>query len=183
MKTKSITLFYSVTQNEIIPPAILELERKDRWLSDVKKSVEADWKPQIVRVKYDLFDPEIANQMRFFNGTCVKYYAIQNESITAGLPEAELLKRYREEILDEMLGYDVSLVTRTVRRRKSTADFKTVQRWHTFLNTLQETIFDSAGYDFPDSKEFWELVKKYGYDEAERISVEQLQKRMIKKNG
>lgn len=183
MKTKSITLFYKVTQDEIFPPAIRELERKENWLKEIQKSVEADWKPQIIKVSYEMFDPEIANQMRFFNGTCVKYYAIQNENLTKGTPDPKLIKRYREEILDEMLGYDLHLVSKTVRRRKSTADFKTVQRWHTFLNTLQETIFDAAGFEFPDSKAFWELVDQHGYDEAERISVEQLQARIIKKNG
>ncbi len=95
--------------------------------------------------------------------------------MTSGVPSNEVLKKYREEILDEMLGYDTQLVTRTIRQRKSTSDFKTVQAWNKFLSTLEETLFASAGYEFPDSEAFWKLVKDVGYDEADRISTERLQ--------
>lgn len=175
MKTHRVALFYEVTQTEVKPPAVREMERKDRWIKEVQKTVEADWKPQYIKVTYEVHNPEIERQRRFFNGTCVKYYAIQNENMLIGTPDTETLKKYRETILDEMLGYDLALVNRTVRRRKSTSDFKSVQAWNKFLNTLEETIFDSAGYEFPDSKEFWELVKEHGYEQAERISIEKLQ--------
>ena len=122
-----------------------------------------------------MFDPEVERQRRFFNGTCVKYYAIQNMDMIEGEPNNDTIKKYREELLDELLGYDVSLVHRTVRRRKSTSDFKTVQAWNKFLGLLEENIFDNAGYEFPDSQEFWELVRQHGYEEAERISLERLQ--------
>lgn len=183
MRTKSVTLFYELTQTEVKPPAERELERKERWIKDVQRTVEADWKPLYVKVTYEMHDPEIERQRRFFNGTCIKYYAIQNEDMFEGQPSNELLKKYRIDILDQMLGYDVHLTNRIIRERKSTTDFKTVQAWNKFLNTLEETLFDDAGFDFPDSKEFWELVKKHGYDEAERISIETLQAKMKRKQG
>lgn len=174
--TKSITLFYKLTQSKVINPPIRDLETKDRWIGEVQKTVEADWKPVIVKVQYTIFNPEIERQSRFFNGTVVKYYAIQNQNMYDSLPTNDLLKRYREEILDELLGYDEHLVSRVVRKRKSTTTYKTVSAWNKLLKLAEETLFDNAGYDFPDSKEFWELVKEHGYDEAERISIERLQK-------
>ena len=91
------------------------------------------------------------------------------------MPKSEVLKQYREEILDELLGYDKMLVTRTVRQRKSTTDFKTVQAWNKFIKLLEETLFEQAGYEFPESEEFWKLVKVHGYTEARKISLQQLQ--------
>lgn len=129
-----------------------------------------------VKVTYQLFDPEITNMTRFFNGTVIKYYAIQNEDMTSGEPDNDLLKKYREQVLDELLGYDLELVDRTVRRRKSTTDFRTVQQWNTFINRCQETLFDGAGYEFPDSDEFWKLAGQVGYEKAEGICLQRLQK-------
>lgn len=181
MKTSRIALFYSLTQKEVIPPSATELERKDNWIKEVQKTVEADWKPIIVKLTYELFNPEIEKQRRFFEGTCVAYYAIQNMDAFKGMPDPATLKKYREEILDEMIGYDYQAVNKIIRKRESTTDFKTVQRWNVFLQTLEETLFAQAGYEFPDSEKFWELTKKVGYDQARRISIEQLQARLIKK--
>ncbi len=179
--THELSLFYELSQKEIKPPELREIERKERWLKEVQKTVEADWKPKIIKVTYKIFDPEIERQRRFFEGAVVKYYCIQNEDMLTGEPSSELLKRYRLDILDQVLGYDVHLHNRIVRERKSTTDYKTVAAWNKFLNLLEETIFDAAGYEFPDSKEFWELVKAHGYTEAERISVENLQMKLSKK--
>lgn len=181
MQTKSLTLFYELTQKEIKAPNIREIERKERWIKDIQQTVEADWKPIYIKVKYEIFNPEIGRQLRFFNGTVVKYYCIQNEEMTSGVPDNAMLKDYRELILDEVLGYDMNVVGRTIRKRKSTTDFKTVQAWNKFLNTVEETIFAEAGFDFPDSEEFWTLVKEHGYQDAERISVERLQFNLSKK--
>lgn len=181
MRTSRITLFYSLTQNEVIPPATVEIERKDNWIKEIQKTIEADWKPLIIKVVYEMFNPEIERQRRFFEGACVSYYAIQNMDMLTGAPDTETLKKYREEILDEMLGYDYKTVNKIIRKRKSTKDFKTVQVWNTFLQTLEETIFNHAGYEFPDSKNFWEITKKYGYEQAKRIVIEQLQARLSKK--
>lgn len=131
-------------------------------------------------MKYELHNPEVERQRRFFH-TCVKWYAIQNEDLIKGEPATELLKKYREEILDELLGYDLALVHRTVRRRKSTADFKSVRSWNTLLKTLEETMFESAGYEYPDSEVFWQLVKEHGYDKADEISMKRLQKTIVGK--
>ena len=182
MKTSRISLFYSLTQTEIIPPAAVEIERKDSWIREMQKTVEADFKPLIIKVVYEMFDPAIEKQRRFFEGACVAYYAIQNSNLITGTPDTGTLKKYREEILDEMIGYDYQTVNKVIRKRESTADFKTVQRWNTFLQTLEETIFATAGYEFPDSEKFWEVTKKYGYDQAKRITIEQLQARLSKKN-
>jgi hypothetical protein len=181
MRTKSVSIFYQITPNEIISPAVRELERKDRYIKEVQKTVAAEWEPKYIKVTYEEHNPEIERQRRFFNGTCVKYYAIQNMDMFVGEPSNEIIKQYREQILDEMLGYDLALVNRVVRRRKSTTDFRSMQAWNKFLNLLEETLFDSAGYEFPDSKEFWDLVKLHGYDQAERISIEQLQAKMKRK--
>lgn len=178
MRTTRIILNYNVTQDDIVPPSERDLARKNVWLENVKKSVEADWKPLIVRVTYEMFDPEIQNMRRFFEGPCVLYYAVQNSDMFAGYPDANTLKKYREEILDEMLGYDFHTVNRVIRRRKSTTDFKSISAFSNFLQQLEETIFDPAGYEFPDSKHFWELVKEHGYEEAKAIVVRQLQRRL-----
>ena len=181
MKTTRLALFYQITQKEIYPPAARELERKENWLKSMQKTVEADHKPLIVKVTYELFDPEMERQRRFFEGACVPYWVIQQKDMLTGEPDTETLKQAREEILDEMLGYDFHAVTRVIRRRKSTADFKSVQKWSSFLKTLEETIFDSAGYEMPDSDNFWEMVKQHGHDEAKRIAIEQLQARLKKR--
>ncbi len=181
MRTSRITLFYQLTQTGIIPPVHVEIERKDNWIKEIQKTIEADWKPRIIKVIYEMFNPEIEKQRRFFEGAVIDYYAIQNSDILKGSPDTETHKKYREEILDEMLGYDFRTVNKIIRKRKSTTDFKTVQKWNTFLQTLEETLFDSAGYIFPDSENFWELTKKYGYDQAKRISIETLQAKLKKK--
>lgn len=181
MRTKSLSLYYKLTQKEVTPPPLKELERKDAWVKELQKTVESDWKPLVMKVTYELYNPEIEEMRRFFNGPCVAYYAIQNSDITSGQVSPETLKQYREEILDEMLGYDVKTVNKIIRKRKSTSDFKTVQAWHTFLKELEENLFDSAGYEFPDSKAFWGMVKAYGYEAACRISRETLQGKLLKK--
>jgi hypothetical protein len=181
MRTKKITLDYKVTQKEVIPPNRSEIARKDDWLDEVRKSVPSEWEPKIIRVTYELFNPEIEQQRKFFEGAVVAYYCIQNEDMVAGKPDSDILKRYREDILDEMLGYDYQGVKKLHRMRNSTTDFKTTQAWSTFLQTLEETLFDGAGYIFPDSKRFWDLVKAHGYDEAKKISVNTLQEEMKKR--
>jgi hypothetical protein len=178
MRTSKIVLFYNITQKEIVPPALKELERKDKWLKEVQGSVEADWKPLIIRCTYEMFDPEVQNQMRFFNGTCIDYFVIQDKDLLDREPTTEERKQYREEILDEMLGYDYQTAHRVVRKRQSTADFKSVQKWNTFLNQLEETIFDAHGYEFPDSKAFWDLEKEVGHEKAKAISIKKLQERL-----
>ena len=80
--------------------------------------------------------------------------------------------------MDEILGYDIELIDKKVRRRKSTADYINTQRWHDFLETVKETLFDPSGYEFPESEEFWKLAKKYGFDEAWKISRNKLLKKL-----
>lgn len=179
--TRSVTLFYQVTQDEVIAPKVSDIERKDNWIKAVQSSVEADWKPMYIKVKYEIHNPDIQRQVRFFNGTVVKYFAIQNEDILEGEPSNERLKMYREHILDEVWGYDMHLVEKTVRKRKSTTDLKSVQAWSDFLNTVKETIFDPAGYEFPNSEDFWDLVSKVGYNEAADVSIKKLQELMKRK--
>lgn len=188
MRTKNLTLIYSLTQKEIIPPSPKELERKDKWLKGVQAMVEADYKPLLVKVRYEMFDPEMEQQRKFFEGACVLYYAVQDLDMLEGEPDNVTLDKYRERLLDALLGYDYKttnkisrLLTESKHTRVSTTDFKTVQAWNTFLQTLEETEFDSQGYEFPDSKLFWELVKQHGHDQAREISVKKLQERMKKR--
>lgn len=183
MTTKRITLLYKLTQKEIVPPPARDVSRKDAWIAGLQKTVEADWKPLHIKVTYELFDPEVLQQMRFFNGVCVLYYAMQDLDMTEGEPDSRTIERYREDILDEMLGYDYQAVRKVLRKRKSTADFKSVQAWVNFLNTLEETIFESAGYEFPDSKEFLELEKEHGHEQARGIMIKKLQDRIKKRQA
>lgn len=183
MRTKKITLFYNVTNKEVVPPAQTALERKETWLKELMQSVEAEWKPKIVKVTYEIHNPETDQLRKFFNGPVVEYFAIQHEDLYEKQLEPEKKKRYRETILDWALGYDVKLIDRVIRRRKSTTDFVEVQQWNDFLHTLEETIFQEHGYEFPDSKEYWKLAEVYGYDKARKISIEQLQRRMRSKQS
>lgn len=181
MKTKKVSLFYKVTQSEVISPDTRHIEIKNRWVEEVQKTVPADWQPKIIKVTYEEFDPEIEDQRKFFH-ICVRWYAIQNEDMVDNVPDWRMIKAYREEILDDMLGYEVQLITRKKRERKSTTDFKTVQAWYKFLKELEETKFESAGYFFPESESFWKLVSVYGYEKANEISIKELQKKIILKN-
>lgn len=173
MATKSVTTYYKVTPTEIIPAP----SKKDEWLKEIQRGLKAgDFK--VIRQTNELFNPEIKQQLKFFNGAVVEYYAIQSGEILEGEVPNDLKKRYRETLLSEALGYEVQLIDRTERRRKSTADFVKTQEWHDFLETLRETEFEPNGYEFPNSEEFAELEGKYGYEEAKRISREQLQHRV-----
>lgn len=179
MKTRRIVLYYGITPTAIISPSAKELERKEAWLKAVQASIPAEWTPKKVKVEYTIFNPEVEDQQKFFNGTVVTYYAIQNMGMAN--PDTTSLKQYREEILDEMLGYDYQTANKVLRKRKSTTEFDTVEAWNTFLNEVKETIFDNAGYEFPDSKQFWEWAKEHGYDEAKEIAKRTLWAKMQKK--
>lgn len=181
MMTPRIALFYSVLPTEIVSPPGKYMLRKEAWLKEVQATVLEPEHPKLVRVQYEVYDPEVQNMMRFFNGPCVAYYVIQDMGLLDRLPTPKELKQYREDILDQMLGYDFHTVRRVIHRRKSTADFKTVRNWYVFLEQLKETMFDPSGYEIPDSEWFWELAKKHGYDEAKSIAVKQLQDRLKKK--
>lgn len=182
MATKKITLWYTATKSGIIPPPEKAIERKDAWLKVILASIAAEWTPMMIEVTYRLVNPEIEQQRKFFEGPVVEYFALQND----GLPEelsADRRKIYREEILDEVLGYNVQLLKREVRRRKSTTDYTDTQQWHDFLEEVKETIFEPNGYEMPDSKAFWELAKEVGYEQAKTISIEKLRERLSKKEA
>lgn len=182
MITKKISIFYSLTQTEIIPPKQEALVRKDEWIKELQRTVEADYKPLTIKVTYELYDPEVENMMKFFNGPVVEYFAIQSRENLSTEVDNLLKERTRETILDEILGFDVPLLNnKTKRDRKSTADFKIVQKWYNFLETVKETLFDPEGYEFPDSEEFWESSKKYGYEEAKTIAKQLLVDKIKKK--
>ncbi len=181
MATKKISLFYQLSDSEIFPPPPANIARKDEWIKYQQRTIAKAGETRIIRVTYEVFNPEIEQQQKFFNGPVVDYYAIQNSEImTADVPDI-LRKQTRETILSDVLGYDVQLLTRTERRRKSTTDFRSTQQWHDFLETLRETVFEPSGYRFPDSEEFWILAKKHGYEQSKTIAIESLQKWMIAK--
>lgn len=180
MKTKHLTLVYTLTQTEVKAPPAKEIQRKDEWIKELQKTVEVDWKPLQVRVKYTLVNPEVENLRRFFH-TCVKYFAIQDMDMVESEPDNITLEKYREELLDELIGYDYATAHKVLRRRPSTEQYKDTQPWLTLLKNMEETIFDSHGYEFPDSEAFWELVKKHAYEQAQDISIKALQARMKKK--
>lgn len=183
MKTKKITLYYSVTSREVMPPGPGELQRKDYWIKEVQSTVEADWKPKTIRVTYELYNPEVDRMRKFLNGPVVEYWIIQSQDIHTGEIGTALKKKGRETLFDKALGYDVELVDRTVRRRRSTADFVEVQQMHDFLEMLRETEFDPNGYEFPDSEYFWKMSDAYGYEKAKDMAIEALQARLRAKLG
>jgi len=174
---KKIELFYKLTQDSIISPYQEAIARKDKFIADIQKTVQAEYEPKIIKVTYELVNPEIEKQRRFFH-TAIKFYAIQNEDMFEEEPSYELLRKYREELLDELLGYDVVLVTKTLRKRESTKDFKNVQQWNDLIRLFEETVFEKAGYYFPDSKKFWTLIEdeNMSYEQADRIIKQRLQK-------
>lgn len=182
MITKAISLFYGVTPDKILPPSSIDIARKDKWIKDLQQTIPSEAEYEMIKVTYELYNPHIADLMRFFNGTVVAYYAIQNEDMTEGEPSSEMLKQYREEMLDELLGYDYKTVNKVIRKRESTADFKTVQKWNNLVKLTEETLFANAGYEFPNSEAFWELAKKIGYDNARTESIKKLQHNILKKH-
>lgn len=183
MKTKKITLYYSVGTREITPPGPGELERKDQWLRQVQAEVPADWKPTMIRVTYQIYNPEITQQRKFLEGPVVEYWLIQSQDLADHEPTPAEKKKARETLLDKVLGYDVELIDRTVRRRRTTTDFTETQQWHDFLETLRETEFEPNGYEFPDSEYFWQQVQAYGYEKAKGIVLTQLRDRLKAKLG
>jgi len=181
MITKKISLFYEVTGKEIVPPDQGNIDKKDKWLKEVQNSVEAEWKPKVIKVTYELFNPETESQRKFFEGAVVDYWLIQSQEdinieITPGLH-----KKARNTLLDNILGFNVSLMNRIVRRRRTTTDFIDTQKWHEFLETVRETEFEPNGYEFPNSKYFNELSDKYGYDKAKGVALDELRKKLYKK--
>jgi hypothetical protein len=156
------------------------MARKEAWLQEVQK--EATVKvPKLIKLTYELVNLEVERQRKFFNGPVVDYFAIQSGEILEGKPEGGLRARYRETILDESLGYDVELVGRTTRRRRSTSDFRNTQKWHDFLETIRETLFEPNGYEFPDSEHFWRITSEVGEEKAKEVVIKQLQDKIKKK--
>ena len=183
MKTKSMTLYYQVTKDKIEPASVESLERKNQWIREMQKEVPSEWDPIILKITYRISNREVERLRKFFNGPVVEYWIIQATELYDGRPDSQTKKRARETLLYQALGYEVELMDgKKERARKSTADFTDTQEWNDFLQTLQETEFEPNGYEFPDSKEFWELCEKHGYTKAHEISVTQLQKRLQKKS-
>lgn len=191
MRTKKITLYYKATHKEIVAPPPASLLRKDAWLKEIQRTISpqkrarrdeklntADAPFRYVKVVYELFNPEVEQQRKFFNGPVVDYWTIQKKDLMSGEVPRIMHDRAREELLSDVLGYDVPMLTRTERRRKSSSDFTSTQKWHDFFETLRETEFDPNGYEFPDSEHFWDLAKKHGYETAHGIAIEQLRKRI-----
>ena len=182
MKTKKITLFYTLTRDEVWPPSTSELRRKDAWVKGVQSEIAGAGETRLIKVTYDMHNPDIDRQMKYFNGPVVEYFTIQTTDMLESRPQPAQLKQYREMILYDMLGHEVELPDgRKLQQRKSTASFQSVQRWHTFLEELRETYFEPNGYEMPDSETFWELEAKHGYDKAHAIAIEDLQKKLRKK--
>ncbi len=183
MITKSVTLYFKINPKEIIEPPRESMVRKQEWIKEIQKTIPSAWESKIIKVTYSLHNPEIEQQSKFFNGTVVDYYAIQSQDILSGDIPQITRQQAREQLLDSVLGYDVVMLTKTTRRRKSSADFINTQQWNDFLESLRETEFEPNGYKFPDSEAFWKLAKEHGFDQAKEISIEQLRKRMISKNS
>src|ERR1035437_7445035 len=133
MRTKSITLYYKIIPTEVIAPPAESLARKDAWIAEIQKTIPSDRDHQIIKVKYELHNPDIEQQSKFFNGTVTDYYAIQAMDIMEGDIPQITRKQAREQLLDSVLGYDIPLLgEKTTRRRKSSADFTSTQQWNDF---------------------------------------------------
>jgi len=159
------------------------MERKEQWLRILQAERETEFDSVMVRVTYQIYNPETEQQRKFFNGPVVEYWIIQTQENADKEVTPHMKKVGRETLLDRVLGYDVELTDRTTRRRKSTTDFTETQEWHKFLETLKETEFDSNGFEFPDSEEFWKLERAYGYARAQDIAIEQLRARLHARLG
>lgn len=181
MRTRKIKLYYQLTPKKIFQPPEAAMQRKNDWIAEIQRTIpdDKDWKT--IEVQYRLFDPHVEQQRKFFNGPCVDYWLIQSQQILSGEVPRLMHDQARETILSSVLGYDVHLINRTERRRKSTSDFSDTQEWNDFLETLRETEFEPQGYEMPDSEHFWELQKKYGYNQARGMAIEQLRDRIIKR--
>lgn len=163
-------------------PSASELKRKDEWVKGVQNEIAKATEQRTIKVTYEMHNPDIDKQMRYFNGPVVEYFTIQSTDMTEHRPQSAQLKQYREMLLLDMLGYDVELPDgRILRQRKSTSAFQSVAKWHTFLEEMKETYFDPNGYEMPDSEEFWELEAKHGMDKATTMSIERLQRKLKKK--
>jgi hypothetical protein len=181
MRTKSITLYYALTQKEVIPPKPEALERKEEWIRQLQKTVKADWEPVTIKVIYKIHNREVEKQRKFFNGPVVEYWVIQKCELLDGRPTRALITRARETLLADALGYKIKLWDKEVTRRKSTAEFTDTQEWNDLFETLRETEFEPNGYEMPKSEDFWELSKAVGYDKAKDQMIEKLQGRIKKK--
>lgn len=132
-----------------------------------------------VKVTYEMHNPDVDKQRRFFNGPVVEFFTIQSTDAFDYRPQSAELKQYRELLLFNMLGFDMELPGgEKVKQRKSTVTFQSTQKWHTFLEELKETYFDPNGYEMPDSEEFWSLADEHGYFQAQALSIEKLQRKL-----
>lgn len=172
-----MTLWYTLEiDGTITPPNDSVIARKEAWLKDLSHRACGERKALKIANEYRLSNPEVEDIRKFFNGPVVEYYAIQNDSLIEGELDSARKKKYREQMLDEILGFDVELIDRTKRDRKSTGDFIETQQWNDMLAEMKESLFDPSGYEMPNSKDFWELVKQVGYNQAHDIKIKQLQK-------
>lgn len=178
MRTKKIKLYYQLTPTEVFPPPAASLARKDAWIKEIQRSVEAEEKFKTIEVTYRTFNPHTEQIRKFFEGPVIDYWVIQSNDLLSGEIPSMTHKQARETLLSNVLGYDVQLVGRTERRRKSTAEWTETQEWTDFLETLKETEFEPQGYEMPDSKAFWEIAEKHGLEQAKVIAIEQLRDRM-----
>jgi len=184
MKTKKITLWYTIDRDgNIYPPNKDSFERKEMWLREAKNQAMANGLPVMVGVEYRISNPEVERSRKFFNGPVVEYYAIQNDDLCEGELSSARKKQYREQILDESLGFDIELIDRTIRNRPSTSDYIETQQWNDFIEELKETLFEPNGYEMPVSKSFWELSKRVGYSQAHKILIQKLQNKLKAKKA
>ena len=181
MRTRKIKLYYQLTPSKIFPPNPEAMARKDAWVKDIQRTIPDDKDFKTIEVQYRLFDPHVEQQRKFFNGPCVDYWIIQSQQLLSGEVPRLMHDQARETLLSNVLGYDVHLLNRVERRRKSTSDFTDTQEWNDFIETLRENEFEPQGYEMPDSERFWDLQKKYGYDRARGMAIEQLRDRLIKR--
>lgn len=182
MITKKIVLYYKITDTEIFHPDPLAIQKKEEWIKANQRTISKPGEIRTIRLTYELFNPEVEDQRKFFNGPVVEYFAIQSGEIMSGELSKDIRDRYRESILSQILGYEVLLIEGKERRRTSTSEFTDTQQWHDFLERLRETLFEPEGYEMPISEEFWKLSQKYGYDRAKKISIDKLRERIKAKN-
>jgi len=175
-------LFYTLTREDIWPPYPSDLKRKEDWVKAVQQEIAKPGETRLIKVKYEMHNPEIDRIMKFFNGPVIEYFVIQSTDMVEGRPEPAVLDQYREMLLLDALGYDTNLPDgRVIRQRKSTATFQSVQRWCNFLEEIKEIYFEPNGYEMPDSDEYHILEDGFGKDRATEICIERIQKKLMAK--
>lgn len=164
---------YLVKKNSIVPiNARLEvlthqdiLKEKKEFIEKQQGKIQSDWDERFLIATYEIYDPESQDQEGFFESGVVHAYALNchcEDLIQKGFQphyktfEDSELRLYREDLLEKVYGYDVTLPSgKVLRKRHSTSGNRgNVAKMHRMLEEVREIGFEADGYIFPDAEEY-----------------------------